>query len=57
MPDLDRTSPVQTGDLVQLKCADGKPLAIVCIVFPIIGGVKANNGEVWAYPLSLKIVK
>ena len=30
------------------------PLAIVGIVFPIIGGVKANNGEVWPYPLSIK---
>lgn len=29
-------------------------LAVVGIVFPIIGGVKANNGEVWPYPLSIK---
>ena len=33
------------------------PLGIVGIVFPIIGGIKANNGEVWPYPLSLKVVK
>ncbi len=29
-------------------------LAVVAIVFPIIGGVKASNGEVWTYPFSLK---
>jgi uncharacterized Tic20 family protein len=28
-------------------------LAIVGIVFPIIGGIKANSGEVWKYPLSI----
>jgi uncharacterized protein len=31
--------------------------AILNIVFPIIGGIKANNGEVWKYPLSLHILK
>jgi uncharacterized protein len=29
-------------------------LFIAGIVFPIIGGIKANNGEVWAYPFSIK---
>jgi uncharacterized protein len=29
-------------------------LAVVSIVFPIIGGIKAKNGEVWSYPLSVK---
>jgi uncharacterized Tic20 family protein len=28
-------------------------VAIVSIVFPIIGGIKANSGEVWPYPLSI----
>ena len=28
-------------------------LGILCIVFPIIGGLKANSGEVWPYPLSI----
>ena len=32
-------------------------LAILCIVFPIIGGIKANNGEVWKYPLSITFLK
>ncbi len=27
-------------------------LAVLCTVFPIIGGIKANTGEVWKYPLS-----
>ena len=29
-------------------------LGILGIVFPIIGAVKAANGEVWHYPLSIK---
>lgn len=33
------------------------PLAIVAIVFPIIGGIKANNGEVWEYPLTIRFIK
>src|SRR5262249_11468845 len=32
-------------------------VGIVGIVFPIIGGIKANNGEVWKYPLSIPFVK
>jgi uncharacterized Tic20 family protein len=29
-------------------------LGIVSLVFPIIGGIKAMNGEVWRYPLSIQ---
>ena len=29
-------------------------LGVVAIVFPIIGGIKANNGELWPYPLTIK---
>jgi len=32
-------------------------LGIMGIVFPIIGGIKANNGELWKYPLVIQIVK
>ena len=32
-------------------------LGIVGIVFPIIGGIKANNGELWEYPLTIKFIK
>lgn len=27
------------------------------IIFPIIGGIKANNGELWEYPLTIKFLK
>jgi uncharacterized protein len=29
----------------------------ISIVFPIIGGIKANKGMLWKYPLSLNILK
>jgi hypothetical protein len=32
-------------------------LAGVGVAFCIIGGLKANNGEVWQYPLSIKFFK
>ena len=32
-------------------------LGIIGIVFPIIGGMKASNGEVWRYPLSITFLK
>lgn len=32
-------------------------LIIMGIVFPIIGGIKANNGELWEYPLTIKFLK
>jgi uncharacterized Tic20 family protein len=32
-------------------------LVILAIVFPIIGGVKANDGEAWKYPLSIPFFK
>jgi len=28
-------------------------LAILAIVFPIVAAIKANNGQVWKYPLSI----
>ena len=28
-------------------------LAILCVVFPVIGAIKASNGEVWKYPLAI----
>ena len=30
---------------------------IIGIVFPIVGGIKANNGELWSYPLTIKFLK
>jgi uncharacterized Tic20 family protein len=32
-------------------------LAALCVIFPIVGGIKANNGEVWKYPLSIQFLK
>jgi hypothetical protein len=32
-------------------------LGVCAIVFPIVGGIKANNGEVWRYPLSIAFFK
>lgn len=32
-------------------------LGIASVAFPIIGGIKANNGELWKYPLSLNFLK
>jgi uncharacterized Tic20 family protein len=32
-------------------------LGMLGLVFPIIGGIKANNGELWHYPMSINIVK
>ena len=32
-------------------------LGICSIVFPIIAGIKANNGELWKYPLTYEFLK
>ncbi len=32
-------------------------LGVLAIVFPIIGGIKANNGELWHYPMTINIIK
>jgi len=32
-------------------------VAVMGVVFPIIGGIKANNGELWSYPLTIKFLK
>lgn len=33
------------------------PLGVVSIVFPIIAAIKANNGVIWKYPLSISFFK
>lgn len=30
-------------------------LGLLTLIFPIIGAIKANEGELWVYPLSLKV--
>lgn len=32
-------------------------LVILSILFPILGGLKANNGEVWKYPMAISFLK
>jgi uncharacterized Tic20 family protein len=32
-------------------------LGILMVVFPIIGGLKAKDGELWPYPLSIQFLK
>jgi len=32
-------------------------LALLGVIFPIIGAIKAANGEVWQYPLSIRFLK
>jgi uncharacterized Tic20 family protein len=32
-------------------------VAVMGIVFPIIGAIKANNGELWEYPMTIKFFK
>jgi uncharacterized Tic20 family protein len=32
-------------------------LGVAAIVFPIIAGIKANNGQVWKYPLAISFLK
>jgi len=32
-------------------------LGILAVIFPIIGGIKANNGELWHYPMAINILK
>ena len=32
-------------------------LGLIGIIFPIIGAIKGNNGEVWKYPLTISFLK
>jgi uncharacterized Tic20 family protein len=32
-------------------------LGLMAVAFPIIGGIKANNGELWKYPFSIPFLK
>jgi hypothetical protein len=32
-------------------------LVLIGVIFPIIGGIKANDGIVWQYPLSIRFLK
>jgi uncharacterized Tic20 family protein len=32
-------------------------VGLMGIIFPIIGAIKANNGELWDYPMTIKFIK
>lgn len=32
-------------------------LGVLAVAFPIIGAIKANNGELWKYPFSIPFLK
>ncbi len=32
-------------------------VGLMGVIFPIIGAIKANNGELWQYPLTIKFLK
>lgn len=32
-------------------------LAVVAVIFPIVGAIKASDGVVWRYPLSIQVFK
>ncbi len=32
-------------------------VGVISVVFPIVGAIKANNGELWEYPLTIKFLK
>ena len=32
-------------------------LGILNIIFAIVGGLKASNGEVWAYPFTIRVLR
>lgn len=31
-------------------------LGVIAVVFPIVGGIKANEGRFWKYPLMLRLL-
>ena len=49
------------GVLSLITCGVGTllfiPIAIVAMIFPIIGGLKARDGVLWKYPLTITFLK
>jgi hypothetical protein len=49
------------GILSVITCGAGAllfiPIAIVAMVFPILGGLKARDGVLWKYPLTITFLK
>lgn len=32
-------------------------LAVLAVIFPIIGGINANDGKLWKYPITIEFLK
>jgi uncharacterized Tic20 family protein len=48
------------GVILTFVIIGGPLLIVLCVlgvVFPIIAAIKANNGEVWQYPLTIQVLK
>jgi uncharacterized protein len=43
--------------LTIITCGLGAVIFVVGIVFEIIGGIKANGGEAYRYPVAIRLVK
>lgn len=43
--------------LTLITCGIGAIIFVVGLVFVIIGGIKANNGEEYRYPFAIRLVK
>jgi uncharacterized Tic20 family protein len=43
--------------LAIVTCGIGAVIFVVGIVFEIIGGIQANNGELYRYPVNIRLVK
>jgi len=39
-----------------ILCIIGIPLALLLIIYPIIGGIAASKGEFYKYPLTIKFI-
>lgn len=52
---------VVAGLVTVVSCGFGAvlfiPLMLVSIIFPIIGAVKANEGVLWKYPVTISFIK
>ena len=49
------------GAIMVITCGIGAvlflPIAAVSIIFPVLGGIKAGEGAVWKYPLTIPFIK
>ncbi len=48
------------GFILVFMIIGGRLLIVLCVlgvVFPIIAAIKANNGVVWQYPLTIQVLK